>query len=223
MHVPIMVGEVLEALRPRPGDRVLDCTIGGGGHARALLDRILPGGRLVGIDVDGVELGRTEARLRADGVGADVFTARCWSFADLPRLLNAEGLTHVDVLLADLGVSSMQHDDPARGFSYKAVGPLDMRMDQSCGQPASALIGQLSEADLARLLDENADEPHAVLIARLLKEKPLATSHAAEKAVRLGLERARPSSRFIPARTGGSSTRFARASAPAFTRRSPTK
>ncbi len=192
MHLPIMPGEVVEHARPRPGDVAVDCTLGGGGHARAILERIVPGGRLLGIDLDPAELARTEAALRAAGFGTDVFTAFHGTFAGLPQAMAAGGLMTADIVVADLGVSSMQLDNPARGFSYKGVGPLDMRMDPTRGQPASELIARTSEADLARLLEENADEPHAGIIASLLKSQPLATTHAAERVVRTGLERARP-------------------------------
>lgn len=193
MHRPIMVDEVLECLRPAPGDIAIDCTLGGGGHALAILDRVQPGGRLIGLDVDPVELARTEARVRADGVGPDTFVARHGNFAGLPTLLAAEGLAAVDLVLADLGVSSMQIDNPARGFSYKGAGPLDMRMNPSHGEPASQLLARVSEETLAGLLTENADEPHAELIAGLLKHKPVNTTHAVERLVRTGLNRAFPS------------------------------
>src|SRR5436190_6860402 len=126
MHRPIMVAEMLRCLRPVPGDVAIDCTLGGGGHARAILERIQPGGRLIGLDVDPLEQPRTEARLRAAGFGDDAFVARQGTFAGLPQVLAAEGLAGVDVAIADLGVSSMQIDNPARGFSYKGAGPLDM-------------------------------------------------------------------------------------------------
>ena len=111
-----------ECLRPAPGDVAVDCTLGGGGHARAILERVQPGGRLIGLDVDPLELPRTEARLRAAGFGADAFVARHGNFAGLPQVLAAEGLAAADVILADLGVSSMQIDNPDRGFSYKGAG-----------------------------------------------------------------------------------------------------
>jgi 16S rRNA (cytosine1402-N4)-methyltransferase len=191
-HVPIMVAEVLEQGRPRPGETAVDCTLGGGGHARAILERIQPGGRLIGLDLDPLELPRTEARLRAEGFGPDRFVARHGTFAGLVQVLATEGVAAADLVLADLGVSSMQLDNGARGFSYKGVGPLDMRMDGSRGRPASTLIADTEAADLAHILDENADEPHADRIAALLKAQPLLTTQAAERAVRLGLERARP-------------------------------
>jgi 16S rRNA (cytosine1402-N4)-methyltransferase len=111
-HIPIMVAEVLECLRPVPGDIAVDCTLGGGGHARAILERIAPGGRLIGLDADPIELPKTEARLRNAGFGPDVFVARTANFAGLPAALAAEGLTAADVVLADLGVSSMQFETP---------------------------------------------------------------------------------------------------------------
>jgi 16S rRNA (cytosine1402-N4)-methyltransferase len=192
MHVPIMVGEVLQCLRPTPGEVAVDCTLGGGGHARAILERIQPGGRLLGLDVDPLELPRAEAHLRAAGFGADTFVARQGNFAGLPQSLAAEGLPHADLILADLGVSSMQFDNPDRGFSYKGVGPLDMRMNPQRGEPASQLIARVSEDALAALLETNADEPHSHLIAGLLKAQPISTTHAADRLLRAGLTSALP-------------------------------
>ena len=146
MHRPIMVEEVLRCLRPRPGDVAVDCTLGGGGHARAILERVQPGGRLIGLDVDPLELPRTEARLRADGFGPETFVAHHSNFAGLPQVLAAEGLAAADLILADLGVSSMQLDNPDRGFSYKGVGPLDMRMNPTRGESATQMLARVSEA-----------------------------------------------------------------------------
>ena len=187
-----MPGEVLQHLRPRPGEVAVDCTLGGGGHARAILERIQPGGRLIGLDVDAGELARTEAALRAEGFGRACFSAHHVSFASLPDILAAERLAAVDMVLADLGVSSMQFDDPLRGFSYKGVGPLDMRMDPSRGKPAPDLLTRLSEVELSALLTENADEPHAEAIAGLLKQQPLTTTHETGRVVRVGLTKAKP-------------------------------
>lgn len=191
-HRPIMVAEVLRCLRPVAGEVAVDCTLGGGGHARAILERVQPGGRLIGLDVDPIELPRTEAQLRSMGFGPETFVARQGNFAGLPQVLAAEGLATADLILADLGVSSMQLDNPDRGFTYKQPGPLDMRMNPARGEPASRLLARLSEETLARLLAENADEPHANLIARLLKQQPVETTHAAERLVRLGLTSALP-------------------------------
>ena len=135
-HRPIMVREVMEALRPHPGETVLDCTLGYGGHARELLAAIQPGGRLIGIDADPIELPKTEARLRALGFPPESVVVRRMNFAGLETLLAVDAPDGVDVLLADLGLSSMQIDDPARGFTFKADGPLDMRMNPSRGRPA---------------------------------------------------------------------------------------
>ncbi len=192
MHVPIMVAEMLRCLRPRPGEVAVDCTLGGGGHARAILECIQPGGRLIGLDVDPVELPRTEARLRDAGWGPDLFVAHRSNFAGLAQVLAAERLAGADLVIADLGVSSMQLDNPDRGFSYKGAGPLDMRMNPARGEPASEWLQRLTESELALLLDEHADEPHAALIAACLKRQPLATTQAAERVVRIGLTEALP-------------------------------
>jgi 16S rRNA (cytosine1402-N4)-methyltransferase len=191
-HRPIMVGEVLDCLRPVAGDVAVDCTLGGGGHARAILERVQPGGRLIGLDVDPIELPRTEDRLRAAGCGADTFIARHGNFAGLPQVLAAEGLSTADVILADLGVSSMQLDNPDRGFSHRAHGPLDMRMNPASGESASHMLVRISEAELERLLTENADEPHARIIARVLKQQPIDTTQAVDRLVRAGITAAFP-------------------------------
>ena len=187
-----MVAEVLRHLQPAPGQVVVDCTLGGGGHARAILERLQPGGRLIGLDVDPIELPRTEARLRAQGYGQDAFRVYRRSFVDLPAVLSEEGIDAADGILVDLGVSAMQHDTPSRGFSYKHPGPLDLRMDPSRGEPASVLLTRLDEASLARLLTDNADEPHAALIASVLVRQPVATTHALERLVRTTLTAAHP-------------------------------
>ena len=191
-HLPIMVDEVLRCLQPEPGDIAVDCTLGGGGHAQAMLARIQPGGRLIGIDVDPIELPRTEARLRAAGFGPETFVAHHGNFAGLPQALAAHGIATADLVLADLGVSSMQLDNPERGFSYKGVGPLDMRMNPSRGESGAQLLARIDEENLAALLEENADEPHADLIAGILKSQPIETTHALERLVRVGLHKARP-------------------------------
>ena len=192
-HRPIMLREVLRTLQPRPGDVVVDATLGGGGHAEALLAHIRPGGHLVGLDVDATELPRTEARLRAAGYGADVCRMQHATFADLALVVAQHAPGGADLILADLGVSSMQHDTPARGFNFKTVGPLDMRLDPSAGgETAAALLERLDEASLAALLTSNADEPHAGLIAPLLTRDRVTTTHALERTVRLGLSAALP-------------------------------
>lgn len=190
MHRPIMVAEILGALAPRPGDLAVDCTLGYGGHAGEILPRLMPGGRLIGIDADPIELPRAEARLRGLGFGPDAFAARPSNFAGLPKILAAEGAAGADVILADLGVSSMQIDDPGRGFSMKAEGPLDMRMNPRRGQPASALLAKLGRGALAALLEENADEPCAGALADALAGREFATARALAEAIRRALPRA---------------------------------
>jgi len=183
-HRPIMVDEVLDCLRPAPGEIAADCTLGGGGHGRAILERLQPGGRLVALDVDAVELRRTEAILRRAGFGPESLSVHNVNFAGLPKVLAAEGIAAADVVLADLGVSSMQLDNPDRGFNYKEPGPLDMRMNPSRGESAARLLARSNEQALVRMFEENADEPHAVAIARLLKQQPCQTTHELERQVR---------------------------------------
>lgn len=181
-HRPIMVPEILQVLAPRPGEVAVDCTLGYGGHARALLAAVQPGGRLIGLDVDPLELPKTEARLRALGFGPESLVVRRTNFAGLAQVVAAESPGGVDLLLADLGVSSMQLDDPARGFTFKADGPLDMRMNPARGLTASALLSKLDAAGLVQILTDNADEPHAGELARLILDaharSPLLTTRA---------------------------------------------
>jgi 16S rRNA (cytosine1402-N4)-methyltransferase len=183
-HRPIMVDEILQALHPRPGEVAVDGTLGYGGHAQALLPALAPGGRVYGLDIDPLELPKTEARLRAAGFGPDVFQARQTNFAALPKLLKEEGLPGVDLFLADLGVSSMQLDNPARGFTFKRTAPLDLRMNPQKGQPAAALLATLGEDALAALLRDNADEPRADAIAHAVAHAAIATTTDLAEAVR---------------------------------------
>jgi 16S rRNA (cytosine1402-N4)-methyltransferase len=186
-HRPIMVAEILDVLAPQPGNVAVDCTLGYGGHAREILQRITPGGRLLGLDADPIEMPKTEARLRELGFGPEVFTAYRSNFAGLPQALAANQLTGADLILADLGVSSMQIDDPARGFSVKLDGPLDMRMNPHRGQPASALLEKLKPVALAELLAENSDEPHARDLSVALAGKQLTTTRQLADAIRAAL------------------------------------
>jgi len=187
-HRPIMVPEVMAALAPRPGDVAVDCTLGYGGHAREILAAVQPGGRLIGLDADPIELPKTEARLRALGFPDGAVVVRRTNFAAAARVVAAEAPGGADVVLADLGLSSMQIDDPARGFTFKADGPLDMRMNPHRGRTASELLSELDAAGLARLLAENADEPHADDLARAVllahARHPLTTTGALAAAVR---------------------------------------
>lgn len=188
-HRPIMVSEIIEVLALEAGQVVVDCTLGYGGHAQEILGRIQPGGKLLGLDADPMELPKTEARLRALGHGPDVFTAHRSNFAGLQQVLASRGVPGVDRILADLGVSSMQLDDPARGFSAKFEGPLDMRMNPQRGQPASAFLEKIKRDALAELLMANADEPNAGLLASALAGKLFGTTGELARAIRAALPR----------------------------------
>lgn len=179
-----MVAEVLQHLRPDPGAVIVDATLGGGGHAQAMLEQLGRTGRLIGLDVDPLELPRTEARLRALGYGPDRFVACRASFADLATVLRAQRFGRVDGILADLGVSTMQHDTPGRGFSYKWPGPLDLRMDPTRGEPAWARVAGLGVDAIAALLVAHADEPQAATIAPLLASGEHRTTHALQRHIR---------------------------------------
>jgi len=170
--------EVLAALKPSPGQTLVDCTTGLGGHTSELLRRVLPTGRVIGIDFDTANI--AVARERLDGVmesgtrkfgaisgGFDLFHN---NFAALPTVLQLAGVEKVDGVLADIGVASTQIDDPERGFSYRKPGPLDMRMDATRGQPAWAVLERLSEQDIAQALLEYGDETDAPAIAKLIVE-----------------------------------------------------
>jgi len=187
-HVPIMVPEILEALDPKPGDLAVDCTLGHGGHTREILRHILPGGRLLGLDADPIELPKTEALLRAEGFGEDCFTAKKSNFAGLQAALAGHG---ADVILADLGVSSMQLDNPERGFTSKQAGPLDMRMNPSRGIPASKWLERVRPEAFAEILRDNSDEPHADLLAPVLAGRTFSSTIDFAKAIREALA-ARP-------------------------------
>jgi 16S rRNA (cytosine1402-N4)-methyltransferase len=188
-HRPIMVAEILEILAPTSGEVAVDCTLGHGGHAREILPRLQPGGKLLGLDADPIELPKTEARLRALGFGPEIFTAHGTNFAGLQKILGQAGITGADIILADLGVSSMQIDDPARGFSVKHDGPLDMRMNPHRRQPASIFLQKIGADALASLLADNADEPHAVALATALAGKTFKSTASLAAAVRAALPR----------------------------------
>lgn len=196
MHRPIMVAEILTALALKPGNVVVDCTLGYGGHACELLAAVQPGGRLLGVDSDPIELPKTEARLRAQGAAQGALEAsivlRRMNFSGVAQFLAVEAADGVDALLADLGVSSMQLDDPMRGFSFKVDGPLDMRMNPSRGLSASDLLSTLDCSNLQAMLIENADEPNAERIAKAIliahAKTPLKTTFALASAVRSAVQ-----------------------------------
>lgn len=179
-----MLPECLAWLAPGSGDTAVDATLGLGGHAVAILERIGPGGCLVGLDRDPEALRRAEVRLQDACAGwgwpgCPVRTART-DFRHLGETLDGLGVTSVRGCLFDLGVSSMQLDQPERGFSFRTAGPLDMRMDPSAGATAADLVNQTSEVELARLLWEYGEERYSRRIARRIVERrrsaPLATT-----------------------------------------------
>ena len=164
-HVPVLLDPVLEILRLRKGKIIVDCTLGLGGHSAAILERICPDRPLIGIDFDPAHLAISRTRLEPISNCFELFQN---NFAALPTILAEAAIERVDGLVADLGVASPQIDDPARGFSYRQPGPLDMRMDPSRGQPASVLINRMSEAEIAGALLELGDETDSPQIARLI-------------------------------------------------------
>lgn len=183
-HVPILVAEVLEALRLGPGHVGVDATLGHGGHARRILEQISPGGLLIGLDVDPVEQPKTVERLRKGGFGEDVLVAVRSNYAGIRKALSGLSINAVDFVFADLGCSSMQYDDPARGFSFKADGPLDMRMNPARGLSAREWLARTSSAKLAEVLRDNSDEPHADRLSEGLAGRDFATTLVLARAVR---------------------------------------
>lgn len=179
-----MLSQTLDALSPQPNQTIVDCTVGLGGHAAAILERLKPHGRLIGIDMDTENL--ADARVKLQRVRGREGTVRFdlihGNFAELPSVLHGAGvkLGAVDGVLADIGVASTQIDNPSRGFSYRRPGPLDMRMDPTRGEPASTLVNTLSEDELVEALLEYGDETDAPRIARLIVQRrqhqPLTTT-----------------------------------------------
>lgn len=165
MHVPVLTEEVLASMKPRAGEIVADCTVGYGGHAAEFMKRICPAGKLIAFDVDGAELERTRLRLSKENVPVSFYRS---NFAGIANVLSKEKIDGYDIIFADLGVSSMQIDNPDRGMSYKHEGPLDMRMDDRLKQTGADLLNSLSEEQLSEAFLELADESDHRKIARLI-------------------------------------------------------
>jgi 16S rRNA (cytosine1402-N4)-methyltransferase len=175
-HRPICVDEILGILKPQPGETALDATLGYGGHSSLILPGLLPGGRLIALDQDPLERPKAEARLRASGIPAESLLVGAINFSQARNFLVQNKIHKVDMILADLGISSMQIDDPLRGFSYKMDAPLDLRMNPQKGISAAELLAKLSAAELAQILSENSDETRADVIAKhLIATKPKTT------------------------------------------------
>lgn len=166
MHLSICVKEILGFLQIKPGQTGLDATLGYGGHTREMLKCLESQGHLYALDVDTIEMEKTRKRLADLGYGEDILTIRHLNFADIDQIGKEVG--PFDFVLADLGVSSMQIDNPERGFTYKKDGPLDLRLDPGKGIPAAERLRGISYEELQGMLSENADEPYAKEIARAI-------------------------------------------------------
>lgn len=168
MHISVMVKEVLDALQIQPGMIGLDGTLGYGGHSSAMMKELQGQGHLYSLDLDPIEMAKTKARLNENGFGDDIFTPIHMNFANLAEVASQHG--PFDFLMADLGVSSMQIDNPERGFSYKLDGPLDLRMDPTKGESAAQRLASLEEDELISILIENSDEPYAEELAAAIRK-----------------------------------------------------
>ena len=169
MHISIMVKEILDFLEIKPEQRGLDATLGYGGHTRKMLEQLQGSGHIYGLDVDPIEIVKTTQRLQDAGFGEDIFTSIQENFANIGKIAQEYG--PFDFMLADLGVSSMQIDNPQRGFSYKLDGPLDLRLNPQKGVSAAERLTQVTEDELAGMLVENSDEPYAEEIAAVIMKE----------------------------------------------------
>ncbi len=167
MHISIMVKEILDFLQIQPGQTGLDATLGYGGHTKEMLKRLEGQGHIYALDVDPIESAKTKERLEKQGFGEDILTVRLQNFADIDRVSEETG-KKFDFILADLGVSSMQIDNPDRGFSYKVEGPLDLRMNPEKGISAAQRLKEVSLEELQGMLIENSDEPYAEEISKTI-------------------------------------------------------
>lgn len=177
-HIPIMVDEILEVLKIRPGETGFDATLGYGGHTGKMLEKLEGKGHMYATDVDPIEIEKTKARLAEKGFGEEILTVCRTNFCNIDKVCPE---SKFDFVLADLGVSSMQIDNPERGFTFKYDGPLDLRLDPTSGVPASERLKELSKDEIVGMLEENSDEPHAEQIARAImscykKKQPLETT-----------------------------------------------
>ena len=192
MHISIMVKEILDFLEIKPGQQGLDCTLGYGGHSRKMLEQLKGEGRLIALDIDPIESEKTVKRMRDAGFGEDVFGFRLTNFANIDEVAKECG--KFDFVLADLGVSSMQIDNPERGFSYKTEGPLDLRLDPLHGDSAAVRLRQIDQKEFEGMLIENSDEPFAKEIAAKVFQKiragaPMNTTQELRQAVEEALVR----------------------------------
>lgn len=192
MHISIMVQEILDFLQIQPGQIGLDATLGYGGHTKAMLQCLNGQGHIYALDVDPIESAKTKERLAKQGFGEEVLTVRLQNFADIDLVTKDTG-KKFDFVLADLGVSSMQIDNPERGFSYKVDGPLDLRMNPQKGESAAERLEEVSYEELVGMLVENSDEPYAEEIADVVFRwkklgKPIETTTHLKNVIEEALE-----------------------------------
>jgi 16S rRNA (cytosine1402-N4)-methyltransferase len=198
MHTPVLLDEVLEYLNPKPGEFIIDGTVDGGGHAKAIIARVSPGGTLLGVDWDARVLARSKERM-ANGQNA-IFVHG--NYADLPKILLGKSLPKADGLLLDLGFSSEQLKSSGRGFSFESDEPLTMTYDDA-REPVSELLRKLSESELVKVLREYSEERYAKQIAHAIaereKEAPILTSYELAEVVRGAVPRGYERGRLHPA------------------------
>ncbi len=169
MHISICVNEILDFLQIQPGQQGLDATLGYGGHTRRMLEKFQGKGHMYALDVDPIEIVKTKQRLADAGYGEDILTIKQTNFRNIDQV--AEEAGGFDFILADLGVSSMQIDNPDRGFTYKFDGPLDLRLDPEKGESAAERLREVSYEELVGMFQENSDEPYAEEIATVIMKR----------------------------------------------------
>lgn len=198
IHQSVMLAEVLDALDPQPGQTIVDGTLGAGGHTRALAERVGGGGLVIALDRDAAALAAAERNLA--GLSIKLVAA---SYHELPEVLQQLEISAVDAIVLDLGLSSDQLADEARGFSFDSSGPLDLRFDTDSGQPAWRLLERLDATELANLIYRYGEERHSRRIARKLIEErekePLRTAAQVAAIVRRCVPRSRDAERIDPA------------------------
>lgn len=169
MHISICVNEILDFFQIQPGQQGLDATLGYGGHTMRMLEQLHGEGHMYALDVDPIEIVKTKQRLADAGYGEDILTIKQTNFRNIDQV--AEEAGRFDFILADLGVSSMQIDNPDRGFTYKFDGPLDLRLDPEKGESAAERLREVSYEELVGMFQENSDEPYAEEIATVIMKR----------------------------------------------------
>ena len=199
-HRPVLLHPLIESLQPHAGQTAVDATLGGGGVTRALLERVAPAGRVIAVDRDASAIARARSIDVPTGVTLDLAHG---NFADLDTIVERLGVTAVDLVAFDLGISSLQLDDAARGFSFAHDGPLDMRMDRDAGEPAADIVNAMDEDELAQLIRELGDERFARRIAHAIsrerQREPLETTGQLRRIIERAVPRDRWPKRIHPA------------------------